>query len=316
MASDGKDLEELVSTIERLFLPGGCTVESRKIERTEAGTQLAEMDITVTGKLGTTEILWLIECRDRPSEGAAPTAWIEQLAGRKDLYKFNQVTAVSTTGFSAGATELAKRAGIEIRTLEDVTPEEILTWHTVQKVVVHSRNGDIKVVILYPFKDEKPELIKALAELLAKGEHTSDGLMLKSTTTGNQVNVGTVFTRYLDAHPEAGSGVSVADPEGKTVRFKIVYAADDCFTIETSAGPVRVRGMEFEAVLRMHEVELTPGAQKSYRRDVKGDLIAQSVIYPAKEIEGRGEVQFELHKKADSDEMFAVVRQRDGKDKK
>src|SRR5262245_21553905 len=102
MSKSGYWLEELVKDIERKLLPNGFTVVSRKRVYNAAGNQIAEFDIEISGNLGSSPIKWLIECRDRPSEGPAPVSWIEQLVGRRSRFKFNQITAVSTTGFATG----------------------------------------------------------------------------------------------------------------------------------------------------------------------------------------------------------------------
>ena len=99
MGNSGKNLELLVKKVEEILLPEGFRVESREKIFNDEGVQVAELDVLISGKLSTTEIQWLIECRDRPSEGSAPTSWIEQLVGRRDRLKLNKVTAVSTTGF-------------------------------------------------------------------------------------------------------------------------------------------------------------------------------------------------------------------------
>lgn len=111
MPSDGKNLEALVAAVEKLHLPEGFKVTTNK-RVYEDGVQVAELDVIVEGRLGTTDIKWLIECRDRPSEGPAPNAWIEQLIGRKQRFNFNKITAVSTTGFAPGADKLAEQGGI------------------------------------------------------------------------------------------------------------------------------------------------------------------------------------------------------------
>ena len=115
MTSDGKQLEALVAFVEKTLLPDGFNVTTNERIFNDEGIQIAEFDIEIRGRVGTTEIAWLIECRDRPTSGPAPGSWIEQLVGRRARFGFNKVTAVSTTGFAAGATEFALAKGIERR---------------------------------------------------------------------------------------------------------------------------------------------------------------------------------------------------------
>lgn len=121
MKNSGKQLEQLIKEIEQRLLPEGFNVDLNNRVFNEDGVQLAEFDIVITGKLGSSSIKWLIECRDRPSQGAAPGSWIEQLAGRKARFNFQQVIAVSTTGFAKGVKDFAERSGITLRTVNKIT---------------------------------------------------------------------------------------------------------------------------------------------------------------------------------------------------
>lgn len=121
MDKSGKQLEKLVQEIEQHLLPHGFTVEPRKQIYNRAGTQIAELDLVITGTIGSSSIFWLIECRDRPSDGPAPGAWIEQLVGRRERFNIDKVFAVSTTGFAEGARQYAEEKGIVLRTVEDIT---------------------------------------------------------------------------------------------------------------------------------------------------------------------------------------------------
>lgn len=121
MKNTGKKLELLIKEIEEHLLPEGFNIALNKRVFNEGGVQIAEFDIVITGRLGSSSIKWLIECRDRPSEGAAPGAWIEQLAGRKARFNFDQVIAVSTTGFAEGVESFADRVGIKLRTVKEIT---------------------------------------------------------------------------------------------------------------------------------------------------------------------------------------------------
>src|SRR6266550_564747 len=115
MGSDGKQLEGLVSFVEKTLLPQGFEVKTNERIYNDEGIQIAEFDIEIHGKVGSTTIAWLIECRDRPGQGPAPGSWIEQLVGRRIRFGFNKVTAVSTTGFAVGAVQFARSQGIELR---------------------------------------------------------------------------------------------------------------------------------------------------------------------------------------------------------
>jgi hypothetical protein len=120
MRNSGRQLEQLVKDIEQHLLPERFNVELNDRVFNEDGIQIAEFDIVITGRLGSSSVKWLIECRDRPSDGPAPGAWVEQLLGRKVRFNFDQVIAVSTTGFAEGAKEFADRAGIILRTVKKV----------------------------------------------------------------------------------------------------------------------------------------------------------------------------------------------------
>ena len=94
MIRDGKALEAFVAQIEKEAGLPDAKVTSNLKEFSENGKQIAEFDVIVEGRFGTTDVRWLIECRDRPGSGAAPNKWIYELIGRKDGHiKFDRVTA-------------------------------------------------------------------------------------------------------------------------------------------------------------------------------------------------------------------------------
>jgi hypothetical protein len=123
--NSGRRLEDVVTLIESMNLPSGFTQEQRQRVFNKDGDQIAELDIVITGTVGTSTWKMLIECRDRPSEGSAPRSWIQQLIGRRDDLNVDKVMAVSSTGFARGVTKLAKSKGIELRTFESLTAEAV-----------------------------------------------------------------------------------------------------------------------------------------------------------------------------------------------
>jgi len=60
MAVNGKQLESLVAFVEETLLPEGFTVTTNERVFNEEGIQIAEFDIEIRGKVGSTAIAWLI----------------------------------------------------------------------------------------------------------------------------------------------------------------------------------------------------------------------------------------------------------------
>jgi hypothetical protein len=122
----GRSLEELVARIEATVLPHGFEVETRVKLYDDGGQQTAELDVRILGKLGSSSVHWVFECRDRPSSGPEGISWIEQLASRRERIGADKLFAVSTTGFSSEATRFAAEKAITLRTvssIEDVTQD-------------------------------------------------------------------------------------------------------------------------------------------------------------------------------------------------
>ena len=145
MENDGKQLERLVAFVEQTLLPQGFDVKANTRMYNNAGAQIAEFDVEIRGRLGSTDIAWLIECGDRPTQGPSPGGWIEQLVGRRARFGFNKVTAVSTTGFAEGAVDSARQVGIELRAVRALTPEHFAGWLLMRRLHltehVHRLNG-------------------------------------------------------------------------------------------------------------------------------------------------------------------------------
>ena len=131
LRENGKRLEMLVAEIEKIVAKAGKTVEVNKRFYNDQGVQIAEFDIFITFLSDLGEHKWLIECRDRPSQGTAPGSWIEQLIGRKILHHLDRVIAVSTTDFSPGAKHWADKGNIELRTVTQAEAPERWLCETV-----------------------------------------------------------------------------------------------------------------------------------------------------------------------------------------
>ncbi len=163
----GEQLETLVHRLETHLAPEGVTVKQRRREFLPSGTQYAEYDIYITGPVGSSTIRWLISCRDRPSAGAAPRDWINELYGIKVAEQFDKVFAVSTTGFAEPAVELAQRVGIILRTVDHI--EDLASAFEVVSLQVGSFHHQVRMVT--PLHSDQVIPATAISDQPVDGAH-------------------------------------------------------------------------------------------------------------------------------------------------
>lgn len=269
MRNDGRALEELVEYVEKTLAKDGFLVQvNRKIYNDE-GVQLAEFDVTVKGKFGSTEISWLIECRDRPSSGRVAGDWVYALAGKRDVYRFDKVTAVSTTGFSPAAIQAASRLDVELREVSATSPEEFGSWLKLSEVELIQHDvslADIDFVI------DKSFVTPAHSEYLQQVMSSPDGrqkVMLVSGLTGDKFSLHTACREAL----ATSGGLNLAEPNGDAVIIEMTVeyeAAGAQLLMETPAGGVRVKSIRFQGSVRA-VVKKFPVFGHSVYRTVQGE---------------------------------------------
>ncbi len=304
MTSDGKSLEALVAFVEKTLLPGGFHVVSNQKIFNDDGIQIAEFDIEIRGKVGTTEFIWLIECRDRPSEGPAPGSWIEQLVGRRTRFGFNKVTAVSTTGFTAGAIEFASQQGIELREVASVSPESFGSWLVLRHISQVEQLVNLEAMQLNIAPSEDGERMVALAEIL-NCTLISEKL-LKAVKTGEIVRGCDAFCAAVMQTELPFDGLLMNGP-GKEVRLQVEYPSDDHFVVETPAGPIRILSINFIGTLSIKETLLPLVDTHEYRHIETGSPISQHAVFATTEVHGT-KVNFEFHKLPESGQGYLVIR--------
>lgn len=120
---DGILLEMLVELFQRMTASQGIKVERRRIFQIAKG-DVAEVDVVVEGPFGSANMMVAVECRDRASPQGKD--WIQQIIGKRDdLRRFGirHWIAVSQSGFTKPAEDLARREGIDLLVPITVTPE-------------------------------------------------------------------------------------------------------------------------------------------------------------------------------------------------
>jgi hypothetical protein len=303
LMSDGKKLEALVAFVERQMLPEGFSVETNSQIRNEDGTQIAEFDVQIRGRLGTTDLAWLIECRDRPSSGAAPGSWIEQLVGRRSRFGFNKVTAVSTTGFAEGAREYASQNGIELRVVEALTPESF-SWLGLSNISFLERRADLHSAKFLVNKELNEDIRMALKDVVMSA--TGADRILKSTSSGNGHTAAEAFLGVVEQEGQF-EGVEPGD-EPKKVEIYVKYLNDeDHFVVDTNLGQVRIEEILFEGQLSVFETLVPVEIATKYRKVETGETISQIVTFAPHEV-GSNRVSIEFHRMGEDGRTYVGLR--------
>lgn len=304
MSRDGKRLEALVAFVEKTLVPEGFSVTTNDRVFNDEGIQIAEFDVLVQGRIGTSEFQWLIECRDRPSSGAAPASWIEQLIGRRTRFNFNKVTAVSTTGFAAGVHDFAHLHGIELREVAALAPEHFADWLEVSFITNKVNHTTLTGVYFSLEPETPPDIRDAVMETLAGLSGNTP--ILKATSTGQLVTPAQAFSNVASAYPELFEGL---EPNGdpKIVQLVNRYPDHDHFTVETTLGPVDIKEATFTGELRLQEFKLPIVYTGEYRKAETGEPIAQVVTYAPQTIMG-SKFAVEFHKFAETGETHITMR--------
>jgi len=131
-----REFERLVARIEASVAPLGATVKSPDRITDYTTGHLREVDASVRYKLGTSEVLIVIECRKRSRK--QDIIWIEQLATKSRSIRANKIIAVSETPFSSAAQKSALSHQVELRTLSPAPLEKIAGWFTPSGIVAHA----------------------------------------------------------------------------------------------------------------------------------------------------------------------------------
>lgn len=121
-----REFERVVAMIEESAAPRGAIVKSPDRIRDLTTNEMREVDASIRFRVGSVDILITIECQKRSRK--ANDTWIEQLATKRQKLGAAKTIAVSEKGFTRAAHLTAKQHGIELRTLSEISPQDIEGW--------------------------------------------------------------------------------------------------------------------------------------------------------------------------------------------
>lgn len=277
MPESGKSLELLVKVVEDILLPKGFTVAVREKIFNDDGIQIAELDVLVSGKLGSTQLEWLIECRDRPSEGASPISWIEQLVGRRDRLGLNKVTAVSTTGFSPAAIDYAEESGIELRSVDEINEDVIREWFKVTNLHAVINRGELKGASLFVTPDATDELLVRIREFLKATP--SDKNILIHTGTHQEMSMNDAWNGFMHQNSHIFDDV-VPGGSPKPLKAVVNYTNPESrYGLQFEGNEFHIEKIQFEGELTIEVVSLPISQITEYSMLNDDEPIAQSVHF-------------------------------------
>lgn len=277
MSNDGKDIERLIALLERSLSPKGVQIEVNSPDRIAGKTSgsLREVDVSLRSQVGSTEILIVLECRDHNTP--QDVTWIEQLVGKRREIGADKIVAVSSSGFTSGATNYAVNNGIELRTIEEVNPEEISLWFDMTEIPFHERHYEFSRV------DFSKEVFSNFTPPLRNDtpifKRKIDGSPASLINTQNCIPPDRLFENIC------------LDGSRKPVTIRLQFSLDDCFQLETKEGPIDITDVTFSgtAWVEVKKIPLT-----SVRQYKTGEIVLAKTAAFDFEISGQQHT-IELH---------------------
>lgn len=142
--------QRIIALLEHQLAPVGATVTESAtfIDYRPKTPRTREIDVEVQTGGGKAHILIAVECADH--RRAQDVKWIEQLRTKYDGTGYH-VVAVSRSGFTPYAEELANFYGMETMTIEEATSTSWLDWvrdrPPVEVIVVHPAPLNIRIAM-------------------------------------------------------------------------------------------------------------------------------------------------------------------------
>ena len=170
-----------------------------------------------------------MECRDR--KGKEDITWIEQLASKRDDIGADKAIAVSSSGFTSGAISKAQFNNIKLRTVENITLDDISNWFQIsflrhQTLLI--TNAKAGLHLKNPQKDQK---------IIAKFLHSikdEDAIQLKifiDEDVSRPLSIGDLLIKKYQKIKDGKSNIEVKkrinagkiSPKNKRTGFQILF---------------------------------------------------------------------------------------------
>lgn len=237
MSKESEEFELMVTRIHEVLEGENAQVEwNERIPDPDNPTQNRQIDVTI--RKG--NLFNIVECRLHKQK--QDVKWIEELIGRGLSLEADSVTAVSSSGFTLGAIKKARKFGVILNDLVDISDEYILQW---------SRSIDI-TLLFYRYESFKVKL--------KIDSRNMNGLNISQFQEEFQKYVGfnTVFTAHLDPVEEKLNPL-LKENRDKEIKFNVEFKIED-FILDH----VAIEGIETQGVAYVESMKLTIPSHIAY----------------------------------------------------
>lgn len=270
MAREGREFEKLIAVLEKGLGGADIKITSPDYIEDKATGEKREVDISLKGKIGSHEILVIIECRDRRNK--QDVTWIEQIATKKDDIGAHKAIAVSSSGFSDGAKRKAIAKNIEIRTLEEINPEEIIEWFKPTGLIVHNvRYNPLKATIV-PHESLNSSQIEELDEFIRSfsGAFRCDTKFIIDPKVDDMLSINDCISRNLYKMCDDFKLYDDFKPSGEKISVKITFIPQSTevgFFASTPKGSIRMGSIEIVLEIWLEVTESKIVKVSSYKNE-------------------------------------------------
>ena len=151
---------------------------------------------------------------------------------------------------------------------------------------------------------ERRDALSAALSALPK-----DAAFLKSTATGELVTAAMAFHGAVNSAKSLFEGIEPNGP-GRKIKLHAKYSAEDHFVVETGAGTIPVRAIDFTGELRIEQALMPVVTSQRYEYSENGNTISQLAAFAPQEFSGQ-QYALELHRMGEDGETHVILRRID-----
>ncbi len=272
-ARAGRRLELLVQGLEQLLAEAPVEIRSPDYIMGRLSGQRREVDVSLRSRVGSVDVLVIIECRDRGK--AQGVTWIEQLASKREDVGADKAVAVSAAGFTLAARNFACSEQVELRSFEELSADVVFDWLHAEAVEHRSRHVDainLSVDLADGVTAIDPVKLAPILESIDRLRIPQEGLAQDDKVFVHKADLTMVsIDDILAMMPFFGARFDEKFPdlppgEKRRMIWTICFEDDPKFAVAVQSGLIDIHSISIDAYFYYDE-KLLPIRRYVYRTD-------------------------------------------------